>query len=201
MGGEKLPLVEEFYSIQGEGYHAGKAAYFIRLGGCDIGCRWCDTPFAWDPGLHPQVETDSIIANAVSSGAGAVVVTGGEPFMWDLGYLCYHLKQNNIRTFAETSGAYPLSGEWDWICLSPKKSRPPLKEVFGSADELKVIIEEENDFLWAEKNRKLVNPGCLLFLQPEWSRFTEVIPTIVRYVRRNTEWRISLQIHKFMHIP
>lgn len=200
-GGEKLPLVEEFFSIQGEGFHAGKAAYFIRLGGCDIGCRWCDTPFSWDPGLHPLVETDSIIANAVSSGAGSVVVTGGEPFMWDLDYLCSHLKQNNISTFAETSGAYPLSGEWDWICLSPKRSRPPLKEVCGAADELKVIIEDENDFLWAEKNRKLVNPGCLLFLQPEWSRFSEVIPDIVSYVRRNTEWRISLQIHKFMHIP
>jgi len=200
-GGEKLPLVEEFFSIQGEGFHSGRAAYFIRLGGCDIGCRWCDTPFSWDSDMHPVVDTDSIIINAVGSGADSVVVTGGEPLMWDLDYLCTRLKQNNIRTFVETSGAYPLSGEWDWVCLSPKRSKPPIIDMCRIADELKVIIENENDFPWAEKYRKLVDTKCLLFLQPEWSRFNEVIPGIVSYVRKNPDWRISLQIHKYMHIP
>lgn len=200
-GGNELPLVEEFYSIQGEGFHCGKAAYFIRLAGCDIGCKWCDTPFSWDPALHPLVDTDSIIARAVNSGTDSVVVTGGEPFMWDLGYLCSGLRQNNIRTFVETSGAYPVSGEWNWICLSPKRQKPPLSEVCESADELKVIIENDDDFAWAEKYRKLVGEECILYLQPEWSRFGEVIGGIVCYVKKNPSWRISLQIHKYMRIP
>lgn len=199
--GNKLPLVEEFFSIQGEGFHSGKAAYFIRIAGCDIGCRWCDTPFSWDPALHPLVETDSIIKHAVNSGTDSVVVTGGEPFMWDLAYLCSGLRQNNIRTFVETSGAYPVSGEWNWICLSPKRQKPPLEDVCNAADELKVIIENDDDFAWAEKYRKLVGEECLLYLQPEWSRFGEVIGDIVSYVRKNPAWRISLQIHKYMGIP
>jgi len=199
--GDKLPLVEEFYTIQGEGYHTGKAAYFIRLGGCDVGCSWCDSRFAWDPELHPMVETDEIVRRAAASGADSVVVTGGEPLMWNLDLLCKGLKRNNICTFIETSGAYPLSGIWDWICLSPKRNLPPGPDICRSADELKVIIEEKYDLEWAEKYRGMVSAKCRLFLQPEWSRFETVIPEIIDYVRKNTEWRISLQVHKYMHIP
>ena len=199
--GKSLPLVEEFFSIQGEGFHAGKAAWFIRLGGCDVGCNWCDTKFAWDPDLHPMISTDLIIKNAVSSGADSVVVTGGEPLMWNLDYLCYGLKENQISTFIETSGSRPLSGKWDWICLSPKRNIPPIEDICYRADELKIIIENPEDFLWAEEYRLRVSNTCRLFLQPEWSRFKSVIPTIVDFVRKNPEWRISLQIHKYMHIP
>lgn len=199
--GDKLPLVEEFYSVQGEGYHTGKAAYFIRLGGCDVGCSWCDSRFAWDPDLHPMVSTNEIINHVTGSGADSVVVTGGEPLMWNLDLLCTGLKRNNICTFIETSGAYPLSGTWDWICLSPKRNMPPINTICQAADELKVIIEEKDDLDWAEKYKGMVSNKCRLFLQPEWSRFETIIPEIVDYVRKNTEWRISLQVHKYMHIP
>jgi len=198
---QKLPLVEEFYTLQGEGYHAGNAAYFIRLGGCDIGCSWCDSRFAWRPGVHPMVSTDEIIEHALKSGTDSVVVTGGEPLMWNLDYLCEGLKKNNIKTFIETSGAYPLTGRWDWICLSPKKNMPPETKICEVADELKVIIQYTVDFEWAEKYRIKVSNGCKLFLQPEWSRFQEIIPEVVEYVKKNPAWRISLQIHKYMHIP
>lgn len=199
--GTKLPLVEEFYTIQGEGFHTGKAAYFIRLGGCDVGCSWCDSRFSWNSALHPLVETDIIINNVVNSGTDSVVVTGGEPLLWNLDLLCKCLKNINIKTFIETSGAYPLSGNWDWICLSPKKNMPPLEDICGKADELKVIIEDSDDFEWAEKYRKTVSKRCKLYLQPEWSRFEKIIPLIVDYVKNNRCWNISLQVHKFMHIP
>lgn len=199
--GTSLPLVESFYSIQGEGYHSGRAAYFIRLGGCDIGCNWCDSRFSWDPGLFPPVKTDSIVDRVLCSGSDSVVVTGGEPLMWNLDYLCNGLKNKNLNTFLETSGAYPLSGQWDWICLSPKKNKPPENQICSKADELKVIVEIEEDFIWAEKYRRLVREECRLFLQPEWKRFEVIIPEIVRYVKKNPVWRISLQIHKYMHIP
>jgi 7-carboxy-7-deazaguanine synthase len=199
--GIKLPLVEEFFTIQGEGFHSGKAAYFIRLGGCDVGCSWCDSRFSWDPDLHPMVDTDIIVNNVVNSGTDSVVVTGGEPLFWNLDYLCKRFKNKNIRTFIETSGAYPLSGRWDWICLSPKKNMPPDKDICIMADELKVIIQKQEDFDWAEKYRRVVSTKCKLYLQPEWSRFAKIIPLIVEYVKREPEWSISLQIHKFMHIP
>ncbi len=199
--GYKLPLVEDFFSLQGEGYHSGKAAYFIRLGGCDVGCSWCDSRFAWDPDIHPLVETKNIIDRVVNSGADSVVVTGGEPLMWNLNYLCSGLKKKNISTFIETSGSHPLTGKWDWICLSPKKNRPPFAEICEKANELKVIIEEENDFIQAEKYRQTIGKKCLLFLQPEWSRFEKIVPEIVEYIKKNPSWRISLQIHKYMHIP
>jgi organic radical activating enzyme len=199
--GDMLPLVEEFYSIQGEGYHTGKAAYFIRIGGCDVGCSWCDTRFAWDANLHPMTSTSEIVKKAAASGADSVVVTGGEPLMWNLKPLTQGLKRNNICTFIETSGAYPLSGDWDWICLSPKRNMPPAQEICLRADELKIIIENSDDLEWAEKCREKVVRKCHLFLQPEWSRFEKVIPEIVDYVRKNPVWRISLQAHKFMHIP
>jgi organic radical activating enzyme len=199
--GTTLPLVEEFFTLQGEGFHSGKAAWFIRLGGCDVGCNWCDSRFSWDPDLYPPEETDSIIEHALLSGTKSVVVTGGEPLMWNLDYLCSGLKKNNISTFIETSGAYPLSGKWDWICLSPKKNNPPVGNICSVADELKVIIENKNDFEWAEKYREMVGNRCRLFLQPEWSRFQVIIPEIVGYIKKNPQWRISLQIHKYMHIP
>jgi len=199
--GKMLPLVEEFYTIQGEGYHSGKAAYFIRLGGCDIGCLWCDTKYSWNPQLHPLVEVDGIINQAKQFSAKAVVITGGEPLTYNLDYLCAGLKEQKIQTFIETSGAYPLSGEWDWICLSPKKQIPPLKGIFPLAHELKVIISGMDDFEWAEINSKMVGPECRLYLQPEWSQFKTLMPVIVEFVKENPRWLISLQAHKFMKIP
>lgn len=199
--GKTLPLVEEFYSIQGEGYHTGKAAYFIRLGGCDVGCSWCDSRFAWNQSLHPLVKTDDIIKSVIASGTDSVVVTGGEPLTWNLDYLCKGLKDNNITSYIETSGAYPLSGMWDWICLSPKKNMPPVGDICIKADELKIIIEDNNDFEWAEQYRKQTGDKCKYFLQPEWSRFDKIVPEIVEYVKKNKSWSISLQVHKFMHIP
>lgn len=199
--GLELPLVEEFFTIQGEGYHSGEAAWFIRLGGCDVGCNWCDSRFSWDPAMHPLVPTEKIVEHALGSGSGSVIVTGGEPLMWNLDLLCNGLKNAGLRTFIETSGAYRLSGSWDWICLSPKKNMPPKGDICLKADELKVIIENRDDYEWAEKYRNLVGPRCRLYLQPEWSRFRTVIPEIVSYVKENPAWKISLQIHKYMHIP
>jgi organic radical activating enzyme len=199
--GKRLPLVEEFFTLQGEGFQTGRAAYFIRLGGCDVGCSWCDSRYSWDQDIHPLVDTDKIIENVLDSGTDSVVVTGGEPLMWDLGYLCKELKGHRINTFIETSGAYPLTGIWDWICLSPKKNMPPVGKMCEVADELKIIIQNKNDFIWAEKYKDLVNNDCKLFLQPEWSKFQTIIPEIVEYVKKNPEWRVSLQSHKYMHIP
>jgi organic radical activating enzyme len=199
--GRRLPLVEEFFTLQGEGYQTGRAAYFIRLGGCDVGCSWCDSRYSWNPDLHPLVDADTIIEHVLDSGTDSVVVTGGEPLMWDLDYLCRQLKDRHINTFIETSGAYRLSGEWDWICLSPKKNMPPVGNICEVAHELKVIIEDGADFEWAEKYRMLVKDDCILFLQPEWSRFRTIIPEIVDYVKKNPIWRVSLQSHKYMHIP
>jgi 7-carboxy-7-deazaguanine synthase len=199
--GSMLPVVEEFFSLQGEGFQTGRAAYFIRLGGCDIGCSWCDSRFSWNPNMHPMVETETIINHVIESGADSVVVTGGEPLMWSLDFLCDGLKRKNISTFIETSGAYPLTGNWNWICLSPKKNMPPIDDILKVADELKVIIQDKSDFEWAEKYHKLVNSECRLYLQPEWSRFEYIVPDIVEYIKKNTAWRISLQVHKYMHIP
>jgi 7-carboxy-7-deazaguanine synthase len=185
-----LPLVEEFYTIQGEGYHTGKAAYFIRLGGCDIACSWCDSKLSWNSNMFPMVHVDEIIKNAIKYPAKAVVVTGGEPLSWNLDYLCNELKKREIQTFIETSGAYALSGNWDWICLSPKKQNPPKEEIFFVADELKVIIYTEEDFCWAEENASRVSESCKLFLQPEWSRYKTLIPLIVEYIKANPKWMV-----------
>jgi 7-carboxy-7-deazaguanine synthase len=199
--GLHLPLVEEFYSIQGEGCNTGRAAYFIRVGGCDIGCSWCDTKYAWTADMHPMVDINVIVSNVIAAGADSVVVTGGEPLMWNMSPLCELLKMKGIRTYLETSGAYPLSGSWDWITLSPKKGSPPMQEIWLMADELKVIIGNGTDFDAAEGYRYRVGPECRLLLQPEWSRYTEMIAAITEYVKRNTQWTVSLQAHKFMHIP
>ena len=200
-GGKKLPLVEEFYTIQGEGYHTGKAAYFIRIGGCDVGCAWCDTKFSWNPSLHPLVEAERIVENITGHPAAAVVVTGGEPLMVNLDYLTGLLKQKGIETFLETSGAYPLSGDWDWICLSPKRNAPPLDGIHRMAHELKVVIADQVDLDWAREQGSLVGRDCKLFLQPEWSRREEVLPILIEYVKNHPRWMISLQSHKYMRIP
>lgn len=199
--GVLLPLMEEFYTIQGEGYHTGKAAYFIRLGGCDIGCHWCDVKESWDANLHPLTSTETIIANARQHPAKTVVITGGEPLIYNLDLLTKGLKEEGIKTFIETSGAYPLSGQWDWICLSPKKFKAPRKDLLAVAGELKVIVFNKSDFEWAEEHAKLVNESCKLYLQPEWSKAEEITPLIIEYVKNNPKWNISLQTHKYLNIP
>lgn len=196
-----LPLMEAFYTIQGEGFHQGKAAYFIRLGGCDVGCHWCDVKESWDVDLHPSVEVSQIVAEAAKFSGRMAVVTGGEPLMHNLNYLCDSLREAGFKTNIETSGVYPLSGSWDWICFSPKKFKNPHEGIYKQADELKVIVYNRSDFAWAETFAAQVRPDCKLFLQPEWSRSGEMLPLIVDYVQRNPQWEVSLQIHKYMNIP
>ncbi len=199
--GRRLPLVEDFYTIQGEGFHSGKPAYFIRLGGCDVGCSWCDAKYTWNPLSHPLVPTDEIVERAASFEAQAIVITGGEPLLYPLDYLTERLHEHGLEIFLETSGSHPLSGEFDWICLSPKRKQPPLAEAFAAASELKVIVETEEDLRWAEECAAKVGERCMLFMQPEWSRSEQMTPTIVEYVKAHPQWNISIQIHKFMHIP
>ncbi len=193
--------MEEFYSIQGEGANTGKAAYFIRIGGCDVGCYWCDVKESWNPKFHPLTPADEIINNINQCKARSVVVTGGEPLTYNLDYLCRELKKREIATFLETSGTYSLTGLWNWICLSPKKNRPPLEEIYTKADELKVIIYEKSDFWWAEECATKVKNDCLLFLQPEWSKRNSIMPLVIDYVMKHPRWIISLQSHKYMGIP
>ena len=200
-GGRKLPLVEDFYTIQGEGFHAGKPAYFIRLGGCDVGCRWGDSKMTWNPRLYPPVEVDSIVERACSYPAQAIVITGGEPLLYPLGVLTEMLHAKGLEIFLETSGSHPFSGVFDWVCLSPKRQQSPLEEAYGRADELKVIVESEADFEWAERNAEQVGRECKLFLQPEWSVSEEIMPLLVEYVKAHPAWNISIQTHKYMHIP
>ena len=197
----KLPFMESFYSIQGEGAHSGKAAYFIRLAGCDIGCSWCDVKESWDANEHPMKDVQEIAALAKKSKSKIVVITGGEPLMYNLDELTLKLKNHAFQTHLETSGAHVLTGRWDWICLSPKKFKKPLPETFEQADELKIIVYNKHDFSWAEKMAGNVNSGCKLFLQPEWSKAKEMLPQIISYVKSNPQWEVSLQIHKFMDIP
>lgn len=199
--GKLLPLMEEFYTVQGEGYHTGAAAYFIRIGGCDVGCYWCDSKLSWDAEAHPPVTTDKIIENASQHKAKAVVITGGEPSMYQLDYLTEQLHIRGIKTFIETSGAHKLTGRWNWICLSPKKQFPPKAEIYTRAHELKMIIQTNEDLEWAEENASLVSKDCHLFLQAEWSASNKMIPVIVEYVKAHPEWKISLQSHKYMNIP
>jgi 7-carboxy-7-deazaguanine synthase len=200
-GGRKLPLMEEFYTIQGEGHNMGSAAYFIRIGGCDVGCHWCDTKPSWDATHFPPTSADEIAERASVFPAKTVVVTGGEPSLYPLDYFTAKMKSLGIKTMVETSGAHPLSGDWDWICLSPKKFSPPRKAIYNNAHELKVVIEKQADLEWAEQNAALVNPKCLLYLQPEWSVSEKIMPLLTNYVMQHPQWRISLQSHKYMHIP
>lgn len=199
--GKLLPVIEQFYTLQGEGYHTGKAAYFIRLGGCDIGCEWCDTKFSWMQDLHQLVDTDDIVRKVSSVSAKAIVVTGGEPSQYNLSYLCNELKSRNFDTFIETAGTNELTGSWDWICLSPKRNSPPVNSILEKADELKVVVQSEEDLKWAELNANKVTNSCKLYLQPEWSRYKTIINTIVEYIKQNPKWCVSLQAHKFMRIP
>ena len=198
--GEMLPLMEEFYTIQGEGYFKGTAAYFIRIGGCDVGCHWCDVKESWNADLHPPTETEAIVDNALKH-SDTVVVTGGEPLTWDMTKLTTGLKEKGAKTHIETSGAYRLTGDWDWICLSPKKLKLPTQEVYDNADELKVIVYNKSDLKFAEEQASKVNDNCILYLQPEWSKRDKVIPLIVDYVMKNPKWKVSLQTHKYLNIP
>jgi 7-carboxy-7-deazaguanine synthase len=196
-----LPVMEDFYTIQGEGAYQGHAAYFIRLGGCDVGCVWCDVKESWDASIHPIISVSEITQKAKASGSGLAVVTGGEPTMYDLTALTSELKNAGLRTHIETSGVYQLTGIWDWVCFSPKKFKAPHPSVFQKADELKIVIYHKSDFGWAEELASDVNPACELFLQPEWSKEKEMLPLIIDYVKANPKWKVSLQIHKYMNIP
>lgn len=197
----ELPLMEHFYTLQGEGYHTGRAAYFLRLGGCDVGCVWCDVKESWDASKHPQVPIESMVQWVKESGTEMVVITGGEPLMHNLGGLTERLQNLGIETNIETSGSHTLSGKWNWICVSPKKFKEPITQVLDQANELKIIIFNKSDFEWAEKYAQLVQPDCKLYLQPEWEQREKVTPLIVAYCKLNPTWRISLQTHKYMQIP
>jgi 7-carboxy-7-deazaguanine synthase len=222
----ELPVMEAFYTLQGEGFHQGRAAYFIRLGGCDVGCVWCDVKDSWDAGRHPKHEVAEIVENmkrelAIGNGQSAmgngqsgdnlepstfdlkpiVVITGGEPLMHDLTSLTKALHEAGFQTNIETSGAHPLSGEWDWICLSPKKFKAPLPDVLPHAHELKVVIFNQSDFKWAETYAAQMSPQCKLYLQPEWDKAAQMTPLIVDYIKANPQWELSLQLHKYINVP
>ncbi len=196
-----LPLMEAFYTLQGEGFHAGKAAYFIRLGGCDVGCHWCDVKESWEAELHPKTALDQIVENALAFPARLAVITGGEPLMYDLEILTNKLQKAGFQTNIETSGVYQLSGQWNWICFSPKKFKTPHPGIYSVADELKVIVYNKSDFEFAEAHAAQVSEKCVLLLQPEWSKRQEMMPLIVEYIKQNPQWRISLQTHKYLEIP
>jgi 7-carboxy-7-deazaguanine synthase len=200
-----LPVMESFYTLQGEGYHQGKAAYFIRLGGCDVGCVWCDVKESWNADIHPKYSIEQIVEtalNAIAEGKEKIaVITGGEPLMHNLTALTQLLQQKGFKTHIETSGAHPLSGTWDWICLSPKKFKAPLMEILPLANELKVVVFNKSDFDWAESFLAQLNPDCKLYLQPEWDKKELVTPLIIDYIKQHPQWRLSLQIHKYIGVP
>lgn len=196
-----LPVMEHFYTIQGEGFHQGKAAYFIRLGGCDVGCVWCDVKDSWNAEKHPQYEVGTLVTEVKKTAAKLVIITGGEPLMYNLDALTKELKAAGLQTNIETSGAHPLSGTWDWICLSPKKFKLPLPEIIPLASELKIIVFNKSDFEWAEKYAALVSTSCKLYLQPEWDKSPELMPMIIDYIKANPKWELSLQIHKYINVP
>jgi len=210
---QTLPVMEFFYTIQGEGFHQGKAAYFIRLGGCDVGCVWCDVKESWDASKHPQIAIKQMVDDAAKTVASVsqsnneqqttniAIVTGGEPLMHDCTELTKQLHRAGFKTHIETSGAYPISGEWDWICFSPKKFKEPLKSIAQSANELKVIIFNKSDLDWAEKYAALVSSSCKLYLQPEWDKSSIVTPLIIEYIKKNPRWEFSLQLHKYINVP
>jgi len=193
--------MEQFYTIQGEGKFSGRAAYFIRLAGCDVGCVWCDVKESWDANEHDVLPIDSLLTKTFETKADFCVITGGEPAMYDLTTLIRKLKEANIKTAIETSGCYPLKGDIDWYCFSPKKFKPPVDEAYQKANELKVVIAHPSDFEWAEGHAAKVSKDCALFLQPEWSKQERFLPLIIDYVKQHPQWRISLQTHKFMNIP
>jgi organic radical activating enzyme len=193
--------MEHFYTIQGEGFHQGRAAYFIRLGGCDVGCVWCDVKESWDASLHPLISIDDLVFTIQQTAAKLVVITGGEPLMHQLDVLTTALQSAGFETNIETSGAHPLSGNWDWICLSPKKFKEPLPPILPMADELKVVVFNNSDFHWAEQYARKVSPECKLYLQPEWDKASIVTPLIIEYIKQHPQWELSLQIHKYINVP
>ncbi len=199
--GSQLPVMEAFYTLQGEGAHQGRAAYFIRLGGCDVGCVWCDVKDSWDASKHPVISVEEIVAKASSYPGRLAVITGGEPLLHNLDSLTEALHAAGFETNMETSGSSPLSGHWDWICLSPKKFKAPLPEVVEKANELKVVIFNKHDFKWAEEYASQIPDTCQLFLQPEWEKASEMTPLILDYIKENPKWRLSLQVHKYLNIP
>jgi len=196
-----LPVMEHFYTLQGEGVHQGKAAYFIRLAGCDVGCVWCDVKDSWDSTRHPLLEIDFLVEQVKQAGSPIAVITGGEPLLHDLQELTRQLQDAGFKTHMETSGSSSLSGSWDWITLSPKKFKPPLTEVVIKANELKVVVFNKSDFEWAEKWAAQVSPGCKLYLQPEWDKAALVTPMIIDYIKAHPQWQLSLQIHKYINVP
>jgi organic radical activating enzyme len=196
-----LPVMEHFYTLQGEGVHQGKAAYFIRLAGCDVGCVWCDVKDSWDSTRHPLLEIEFLVEQVKQAGSPIAVITGGEPLLHDLQELTRHLQDAGFKTHMETSGSSPLSGSWDWITLSPKKFKPPIPEVVIKANELKVVVFNKSDFEWAEKWAAQVSPGCKLYLQPEWDKAALVTPMIIDYIKAHPQWQLSLQIHKYINVP
>ena len=198
--GLMLPLMEAFYTLQGEGYHKGSAAYFIRIGGCDVGCHWCDVKESWDAEKHPPTNIESIVTEAKKY-SDTIVITGGEPLMWDMKPLTTALNEAGLNIHIETSGAYDITGHWDWFCLSPKKNKLPTKEAASRADELKVIIYNKDDFRFAEEQAQRVGKDCVLYLQPEWSKRDAMMPLMVDYVLTNPQWKVSLQTHKYLNIP
>ncbi|WP_054559763.1 7-carboxy-7-deazaguanine synthase QueE [Croceitalea dokdonensis] len=198
--GAMLPLMEEFYTIQGEGFHKGTAAYFVRIGGCDVGCHWCDVKESWNAETHPPTAIEHILSNSKKY-SDTIVITGGEPLTWDMGPLTQGLKAQGQHIHIETSGAYPLTGVWDWICLSPKKNKLPVGDIYQKAHELKMIVYNKHDFIFAEEQAAKVSKDCMLYLQPEWSVREKVTPLIVEYVMKHPKWKVSLQTHKYLNIP
>jgi len=196
-----LPIMESFYTLQGEGFHQGRAAYFVRLGGCDVGCVWCDVKESWDASKHPQKAVTEIVKGALEHPGRLAVITGGEPLLYNLDELTLALRKEGFETNIETSGSSPLSGYWDWICLSPKKFKFPLPEVIAAAHELKVVIFNKSDFAWAEKYAAQVSPTCKLYLQPEWDKQSEMLPLIIDYIKAHPQWELSIQSHKFINVP
>lgn len=196
-----LPVMEHFYTLQGEGYHQGRAAYFIRLGGCDVGCVWCDVKDSWDAEKHPKYDVGSLMSEVSKTPAQIVVITGGEPLLYNLDELTKELRRAGFKTHLETSGTHPLSGTWDWICLSPKKFLAPLPQIIPLAHELKVVVFNKSDFAWAEKYAALVSSSCKLYLQPEWDNAAKMTPLIIDYIKTHPKWELSLQIHKYINVP
>ena len=198
--GELLPIMEAFYTIQGEGFHKGLASYFIRTGGCDVGCHWCDVKESWDENSHPIISIEEIVKKSAAL-SDFVVVTGGEPLMWNMNPLTKALKKLGKKTHIETSGAYPLTGVWDWVCLSPKKAKLPIEDAYNYANELKIIIHNNHDFKFAEQEAEKVNKNAILYLQPEWGKREKMMPLMVDFVKKNPKWKLSLQTHKYLNIP
>jgi 7-carboxy-7-deazaguanine synthase len=196
-----LPVMEHFYTLQGEGFHQGRAAYFIRLGGCDVGCVWCDVKDSWDADKHPKYSIEQLVTEVKKTATQLVVITGGEPLMHNLDELTTALQSAGLETNIETSGAHPLSGHWDWICLSPKKFKEPLPGILPHAYELKVVIFNKSDFEWAETYAAQVSPSCKLYLQPEWEKAAQVTPLIIDYIKAHPQWELSLQVHKYINVP